>query len=149
MVEGDEYDDVYWSKQPKFLDYVGIGSDDVAVLTSIEQDHIDIYPSEASYEDAFRAFVRAMPAGGLLVVDARATRARVIAQEESRAKVSFYALEGDETGDVTPTWLGTRSCGARPRAPLRRHFDSDPWPSLTASLSAQARLTRSRSAIWT
>jgi UDP-N-acetylmuramate: L-alanyl-gamma-D-glutamyl-meso-diaminopimelate ligase len=106
VVEGDEYDDVYWSKQPKFLDYVGIGSDDVAILTSIEQDHIDIYPSEASYEDAFRAFVRAMPAGGLLVVDSRATRARVIAQEESRAKVSFYALEGDETGDVTPTWLG-------------------------------------------
>jgi UDP-N-acetylmuramate: L-alanyl-gamma-D-glutamyl-meso-diaminopimelate ligase len=104
VVEGDEYDDVYWSKRPKFLDYVGIGADDVAILTSVEQDHVDIYPSEAAYEEAFRAFVRAMPAGGLLVVDARAARARVIAQEESKARIAFYALEGDDTGDVTPTW---------------------------------------------
>jgi UDP-N-acetylmuramate: L-alanyl-gamma-D-glutamyl-meso-diaminopimelate ligase len=106
VVEGDEYDDVYWSKRPKFLDYVGVGNDDVAILTSVEQDHIDIYPSEASYEDAFRSFVRVIPAGGLLVVDARAARARAIALEESHAKVAFYGLEGDETGDVTPTWTG-------------------------------------------
>ena len=25
---------------------------------------------------------------------------------ESRARVAWYALEGDDTGDVTPTWLG-------------------------------------------
>jgi UDP-N-acetylmuramate: L-alanyl-gamma-D-glutamyl-meso-diaminopimelate ligase len=106
VVEGDEYDDVYWSKQPKFLDYVGVGADDVAILTSVEQDHIDIYPDVAAYEAAFRAFARAMPAGGLLVVDARAARARVIAQEESKARVAFYGLEGDDTGDVTPTWTG-------------------------------------------
>jgi UDP-N-acetylmuramate: L-alanyl-gamma-D-glutamyl-meso-diaminopimelate ligase len=106
VVEGDEYDDVYWSKRPKFLDYIGVGPDDVAILTSVEQDHIDIYPSEAAYEEAFRAFVRALPAGGILVVDAHAARARAIAVEESRARVVFYALEGDDTGDVTPTWLG-------------------------------------------
>ncbi|MGO8999511.1 MAG: UDP-N-acetylmuramate--L-alanine ligase [Polyangiaceae bacterium] len=120
VVEGDEYDDVYWSKHPKFLDYVGVGADDVAILTSVEQDHIDVYPSERAYEDAFRAFVRAMPAGGLLVVDARATRARVIAQEESRARVAFYALEGDDTGDVTPTWLGAM---AAPDAAGNVQFD--------------------------
>src|SRR5271165_3107141 len=28
VVEGDEYDAVYWHKQPKFLDYVGVGPDD-------------------------------------------------------------------------------------------------------------------------
>jgi UDP-N-acetylmuramate: L-alanyl-gamma-D-glutamyl-meso-diaminopimelate ligase len=106
VVEGDEYDDVYWSKRPKFLDYVGVGADDVAILTSVEQDHIDIYPDVAAYEEAFRAFARAMPAGGLLVVDARAERARAIAQEESKARVAFYGLEGDDTGNVTPTWTG-------------------------------------------
>jgi UDP-N-acetylmuramate: L-alanyl-gamma-D-glutamyl-meso-diaminopimelate ligase len=106
VVEGDEYDDVYWRKAPKFLDYVGVGPDDVAILTSVEQDHIDIYPSEAAYEDAFRAFVRALPEGGLFVVDASAARARAIALEESRARIAFYALEGDDTGEVTPTWLG-------------------------------------------
>ncbi len=105
VVEGDEYDDVFWSKRPKFLDYVGVGADDVVIVTSVELDHVDIYPSEASYEDAFRALVRAVPTGGLLVVDARGERARAIAKEESRAPIAFYGLEGDETGDVTPTWV--------------------------------------------
>jgi UDP-N-acetylmuramate: L-alanyl-gamma-D-glutamyl-meso-diaminopimelate ligase len=120
VVEGDEYDDVYWSKRPKFLDYVGVGPDDVAIVTSVEQDHIDIYPSVAAYEEAFRAFVRALPAGGLVVVDAHAARARAIAAEESRAKVVFYALEGDDTGDVTPTWLGAV---AAPDAAGNTQFD--------------------------
>ena len=105
VVEGDEYDAVYWHKQPKFLDYVGIGADDVAIVTSVEQDHIDIYPSVASYEAAFLAFVRAMPAGGIVVCDAHDARAAAIVKE-TRARVVFYALQGDATGDVTPTWLG-------------------------------------------
>jgi len=106
VVEGDEYDDVFWSKKPKFFDYIGIGADDVAIVTSVEQDHIDVYPSEAAYEEAFRTFARAVPERGLIVVDARAARARAIAQQEARAAVAFYALEGDDTGDVTPEWMG-------------------------------------------
>src|SRR5271165_1484027 len=61
VVEGDEYDAVYWHKQPKFLDYVGVGPDDVSIVTSIEHDHVDIYPDVASYEGAFRALLRAVP----------------------------------------------------------------------------------------
>jgi UDP-N-acetylmuramate: L-alanyl-gamma-D-glutamyl-meso-diaminopimelate ligase len=106
VVEGDEYDAVYWHKQPKFLDYVGVSPDDVAIVTSVEHDHIDIYPDVASYEAAFRDFVRAVPAGGLVVCDARDARAREIVKHGSRAPVVWYALEGDDTGDVTPTWLG-------------------------------------------
>jgi UDP-N-acetylmuramate: L-alanyl-gamma-D-glutamyl-meso-diaminopimelate ligase len=105
VVEGDEYDAVYWHKQPKFLDYVGVGPDDVAIVTSVEHDHIDIYPDVASYEAAFRAFVRAVPEGGLVVCDAHDARARAIVAAEARARVAWYALEGDDTGSVTPTWL--------------------------------------------
>jgi UDP-N-acetylmuramate: L-alanyl-gamma-D-glutamyl-meso-diaminopimelate ligase len=106
VVEGDEYDAVYWHKQPKFLDYIGVGSDDVAIVTSIEHDHIDIYPDVASYEGAFRELVRRVPAGGLVVCDAHDARAREIVAGEARARVVWYALEGDDTGEVTPTWLG-------------------------------------------
>ncbi len=106
VIEGDEYDDVYWSKRPKFLDYVGVGPDDVAIVTSVELDHIDVYANEEAYEAAFRAFVRAVPERGLVVVDARAARARAIALEEAKARVVFYGLDGDDTGDVTPTWSG-------------------------------------------
>jgi UDP-N-acetylmuramate: L-alanyl-gamma-D-glutamyl-meso-diaminopimelate ligase len=109
VVEGDEYDAVYWHKQPKFLDYIGVGDDDVAILTSVEHDHIDIYADARAYEDAFRPFVRAVPEAGLIVCDAKSARARAIVNEEARARVAFYALDGDDTGDVTPTWLGALS----------------------------------------
>ncbi len=112
VVEGDEYDAVYWHKQAKFFDYVGVGPDDVAIVTSIEHDHIDIYPDVASYEEAFRAFVRKMPEGGLLVCDARDPRVRDVVTREARARVAWYALERDDTGDVTPGWV------AAPAAPL-------------------------------
>ncbi len=111
VVEGDEYDAVYWNKQPKFFDYVGVGRDDVAMITSIEQDHIDIYPTEALYEAQFEAFVAKIPAEGLLVCDARDPRTRKIVrarlQKEgaSDGRTVFYAIDGDDTGDVTPTWL--------------------------------------------
>jgi UDP-N-acetylmuramate: L-alanyl-gamma-D-glutamyl-meso-diaminopimelate ligase len=105
VVEGDEYDAVYWHKQPKFLDYVGVGPDDVVIVTSIEHDHIDIYPNVGSYEDAFRALFRGVPDGGLVVCDARDSRTRALVAEGIRARVAWYALENDDTGAVTPTWL--------------------------------------------
>ena len=45
-----------------------------------------------------------MPAGGIIVCDARDARARAIVRDDARARAVFYALDGDDTGDVTPTW---------------------------------------------
>ncbi|MBK6462563.1 MAG: UDP-N-acetylmuramate:L-alanyl-gamma-D-glutamyl-meso-diaminopimelate ligase [Myxococcales bacterium] len=111
VVEGDEYDAVYWHKAPKFLDYVGVSEDDVVVLTSIEHDHIDIYPDEASYVREFERLVAALPAGGLLVVDARDPKVRAVAAR-ARCRVVYVALDGDAIAspggdgrDEPPTWL--------------------------------------------
>ena len=106
VVEGDEYDAVYWHKAPKFLDYVGVGRDDVAIVTSLEHDHIDIYPDGASYERAFADFARALPEGGIVVCDASQRDAARVVRDEARARKVFYALQGDETGDDVVTWLG-------------------------------------------
>jgi UDP-N-acetylmuramate: L-alanyl-gamma-D-glutamyl-meso-diaminopimelate ligase len=116
VVEGDEYDDVYWQKKPKFLDYVGVSPDDVVVVTSIEHDHLDIYPDVASYEAAFRALLRQVPEGGLAVCNARDARVRAIASEASRARISWYALEHDDTGGLTPIWLGAPATATHDRA---------------------------------
>jgi UDP-N-acetylmuramate: L-alanyl-gamma-D-glutamyl-meso-diaminopimelate ligase len=111
VVEGDEYDAVYWHKQPKFLDYVGVGADDVAIVTSIEHDHVDIYPDMASYDAAFRALFRAIPEGGLIVCNAQDARIRALAPE-ARARIAWVALEHDDTGEVTPTWLAAPARGS-------------------------------------
>ncbi len=105
VVEGDEYDAVYWAKEPKFLDYVGIGPDDVAIVTSVEHDHIDIYPDPASYERAFDGLARALPPGGLVVCEGHDARAVEIMQQ-SKARLSAYALQGDDTRGRPAEWLG-------------------------------------------
>ena len=106
VVEGDEYDAVYWHKHPKFLDYVGVAADDVVILTNVEHDHVDIYPDVAAYEEAFCTLVRKVPERGLVICDAGNERARFIALREARARVVYFALEGDDTGEANPTWLG-------------------------------------------
>ncbi len=104
VVEGDEYDAVYWHKEPKFLDYVGIGPDDVVILTSIEHDHIDIYPDEARYVAEFDRLAERIPEGGLLVIDARDPKVRAVAAK-AKCRVVHCALDGDDTGVDAPTWL--------------------------------------------
>jgi UDP-N-acetylmuramate: L-alanyl-gamma-D-glutamyl-meso-diaminopimelate ligase len=105
VVEGDEYDAVYWHKEPKFFDYVGVSDNDVVILTGVEHDHIDIYPTRSAYEAAFEGLMTRLLPGGLLVCDASDRSARVIARA-APCRVVYYALDGDDTGDVTPTWLG-------------------------------------------
>ena len=100
VVEGDEYDAVYWHKQPKFYDYVGVASDDVAIVTSIEHDHIDIYPTERAYEDAFIGLFERVPEKGLVIVDISQARALELARKHAKARVVTYGL------DPSAEWSG-------------------------------------------
>lgn len=102
VVEGDEYDTAFFEKTPKFWHY----RPEVAILTSIEHDHIDIYPTEAAYLDAFREFVRRVPEDGLIVAAAFDRHVVDIVRAEAKAEVVFYALQGDETFGIAPEWMG-------------------------------------------
>lgn len=106
VVEGDEYDAVYWHKKPKFFDYAAVSPEDVAIITSVEHDHIDIYPSADVYEAQFAELAAMIPEGGLIACDARDVRARTIVSKHARSRTAFYSLQGDDVGDVTPTWTG-------------------------------------------
>jgi len=100
VVEGDEYDTAFFDKTPKFWHY----APEVGIVTSIEHDHIDIYPDEASYLAAFQGFVERLPEGGLLV--AAGDDARVVALSKSaKCNVAYYALDGDDTHGAPPHWL--------------------------------------------
>ena len=101
VVEGDEYDTAFFEKTPKFWHYRA----EVAVVTSIEHDHIDIYPDEASYLDAFKGFVGRVPAGGLLIAACNDRRVVDVVTSAARAPVAWYAIEGDDTHGQPPHWL--------------------------------------------
>lgn len=107
VVEGDEYDTAFFEKKPKFWRYRPWA----AVLTSVEHDHIDIYPDPESYRAAFVEFVRLIPEDGILIAWAGDPEVRAIAAE-ARCRVRFYGLIDDDCGDVDPIWQ------AAPGAPL-------------------------------
>ena len=64
IFEGDEYDCAYFDKAPKFLRY----NTSSAIITSIEHDHVDLYPTFEDYKQAFQFLVEDAPARGYLVV---------------------------------------------------------------------------------
>ena len=62
VVEGDEYETAFFDKGSKFLHY----RPQVAILTSVEYDHAEMFPDLASVEAAFERFVGIVPETGIL-----------------------------------------------------------------------------------
>ncbi len=94
VIEGDEYDSAYFEKRPKFLSY----APRAAVITSVEHDHLDIYPTYQAYQSAFASFAGLLPAGAPLAVYAGDPAAGEVAGQSS-ARVIRYGVEGDASPD--------------------------------------------------
>jgi UDP-N-acetylmuramate: L-alanyl-gamma-D-glutamyl-meso-diaminopimelate ligase len=63
IIEGDEYDTVFFDKGPKFLHYFP----DALILTHVEFDHADIYADLDTVKRAFKLLVNLVPRRGLIV----------------------------------------------------------------------------------
>lgn len=101
VIEGDEYDTAFFEKTAKFLHYGA----EVAILTSIEYDHVDIYASFDDYVAAFRRFVRQMPEHGLIVANAADPKVVEVVEQAACTEVAYYALESEATHGVAPHWV--------------------------------------------
>jgi UDP-N-acetylmuramate: L-alanyl-gamma-D-glutamyl-meso-diaminopimelate ligase len=109
VIEGDEYDSAYFEKVPKFLSY----APKAAVITSVEHDHLDIYPTYQDYENAFASLADLVPNGAPLAVYA-GDRAAVAVAEKSQARIIRYGVAGDApSNDID--WLAVPGS--------RGHFD--------------------------
>ncbi len=116
VIEGDEYDSAFFEKVPKMWGY----APRAAILTSIEHDHVDIYPDEGSYRAAFVGLLERLPSeeeGGLLVanagdpavvslVESAKPRCRVVwyAGSDSAGRLFPSGASSVSSGSVTPTW---------------------------------------------
>jgi UDP-N-acetylmuramate: L-alanyl-gamma-D-glutamyl-meso-diaminopimelate ligase len=102
VIEGDEYDTAFFDKGPKFAHY----RPRTVILTSVELDHVDIFPSFDAVKDTFKRLITLIPADGLLVVCGDAPEAVALAKT-AQCKIECYAVLGDGEDGVPPdgvTW---------------------------------------------
>ncbi len=83
VIEADEYDRMFLGLKPT-----------VIVVTNVELDHPDIYPTLQEMQEAFREFTRLLPPDGLFVACADDAYARRLAEERRSAggPVCLYGL---------------------------------------------------------
>ena len=65
VAEGDEYDTAFFDKESKFLHY----QPHIAIITSLEFDHADIFEDLAAIKRSFKKFVASLPPNGLIVAN--------------------------------------------------------------------------------
>ena len=68
VIEADEYDNAFLALTPE-----------IAVVTTCDHDHVDLFPTKESYRDAFRAFLTQVPTDGTIIASADDPGARELA----------------------------------------------------------------------
>ncbi len=116
VVEGDEYDTAFFDKGPKFLHY----RPHIAVITSIEFDHADIYADLEAVKKSFAKLVAIMPEDGCLVACMDDPVVREIVRDARCPVVGYGQGDSDwQLSDVICTRTGStftafhngQSCG--------------------------------------
>jgi UDP-N-acetylmuramate--alanine ligase len=93
VVEADEYDNTFHALRPL-----------VAVVTTVDHDHIDMFPTRETYRDSFRTFVRGIVPRGTLVTcwdDEGARELAAYTRTEVERDVATYGT--DSRADVCVT----------------------------------------------
>jgi len=99
VIEADEYDHMFLGLRPR-----------IEVVTSLEHDHPDIFPTfEDMYTD-FESFVDLLPADGTLIVctDDSGTAPLITHARKTGKAVIGYAIQGDAT-IMSPSYIQARA----------------------------------------
>jgi len=108
VIEGDEYDTAYFDKGSKFLHY----RPQVAILTSVEFDHADIFADLSAVRASFAAFLDLLPGDGHLVACADDPGVRDLVESHPPAcPVIWYGL--GESAALRPTRIQSDGRGSR------------------------------------
>ncbi len=105
VIEADEYDHMFLGLKPR-----------IAVVTSIEHDHPDCFPTLESMYQAFEKFVDLLPEEGTLIVCAEDPGAAALiphVRKKGRNVIS-YGVQGDMTIN-TPLWVQAREVNPNER----------------------------------
>ena len=99
VIEADEYDRMFLGLRPR-----------IAIVTNLEHDHPDCYPTYDDMHAAFESFVDLLPADGTLIVcaDDRGAASLISRARQAGKVVIGYALQGDTT-IMSPNYIQARA----------------------------------------
>ncbi|HEY5984732.1 MAG TPA: UDP-N-acetylmuramate--L-alanine ligase [Anaerolineales bacterium] len=99
VVEADEYDRMFLGLKPR-----------IEVITSLEHDHPDIYPTLEDMVEAFESFVSLLPHDGTLIgcLDDPGASSLMMKARRLGRKVMAYSL-GQEATITAPQWMQGRN----------------------------------------
>ena len=89
VIEADEYDHMFLGLKPRF-----------EVVTNIEHDHPDIYPTATGFHAAFLKFAKLLPENGALVIsgeDMGATKLAQEARQMGKRVIGYRIAESQKT----------------------------------------------------
>jgi UDP-N-acetylmuramate--alanine ligase len=98
VIEADEYDNMFLGLKPQ-----------IEVVTSLEHDHPDIFPTIASMVEAFQKFVDLLPMDGTLIacVEDPGAMEMVSYARKAGKNIVGYGVQGENTIN-TPLWVMAR-----------------------------------------
>jgi len=98
VIEADEYDNMFLGLKPQ-----------IEVVTSLEHDHPDFFPTYASMVESFQKFVDLLPADGTLIacVEDSGVVELISYARKAGKNVVGYSLQGDTTIN-SPLWVMAR-----------------------------------------
>ncbi len=122
VIEADEYDRMFLGLKPR-----------IEVVTSLEHDHPDCYPTFEDMVSAFESFVDLLPADGTLVAcadDSNAVALLSRARKDGKNVVA-YSIQGELTIN-SPQWVQARAL----KSNLMGGFSFEVVSNLSGGLSA-------------
>jgi UDP-N-acetylmuramate--alanine ligase len=127
VIEADEYDNMFLGLKPQ-----------IAIVTSIEHDHPDVFPTLESMYHAFEKFVDLLPEEGTLIVCAEDQGAMALIPHVRKAgrDVVSYGVQGDMTIN-TPYWIQAHDLKANKRG----GFDFTATTNLESKTSASVKVS--------
>lgn len=128
VIEGDEYDTAFFDKRAKFLHYLP----KIAVVTSLEFDHGDIYRDLSEIETAFERLMRIIPQRGWLLACADNHAASLCQRAYSNTATYGFSESADWRGEQVDAPEGYQG--------LQVYKHGRPWVRIESPLSGRHNL---------
>ena len=95
VIEADEYDRMFLGLKPT-----------ISIVTNLEHDHPDIYPTAESFRAAFADFIRLLPENGILIACSDDAGAADLLEEAQQIDIETLAYSLDDVQGLQPNNKG-------------------------------------------